>query len=286
MDDFNISDHFNTDGTVNTEGPGLATLAGEEHAESQSYKDVKNLQSFVKAAFDTHAKVGEKLENVIQKPGENATDEEKVAYRKALNAERGAPKTGAEYEFNRVEGLPHDETKEAEFREFCCTNEIPKDTAKAMWDWYHGGQKVLAEANTKAETEAAEQAEQKLREDWAGDKMIENPRLAYAAIQALGPELFADMWEDFKGPSGEMVKGLKTRLTESNVYDAPGDLAKWRECGIDTGQLRHYEVIGRRMLGAKILPGEKTAGAGSDMDEATKARINAENAGSPGMEVK
>ena len=284
-DEFDLSSHINGDGTFNADGPGLAVLAGPDHAESQSFKDAKDFPAFVKAAFDTHAMVGKKMDNVIQKPADDASDADRAAYRKTLNSERGAPKTGAEYEFTRLEGLGYDDAKEAEFREFCCRLEVPRDTAKEMWDFYHNGIKSTAEANAKSEETATEDAEKKLREDWPGEAMIEKPRLAYLAINEFGPELFGDMWEDFKGPSGDMVKGLKTMLKETGVYDSPGDLAKWRQCGIDSEQLRHYEIIGRRMKVGKTLTSDAGGKIVSDMDEATKARINAENAGSPGMQI-
>lgn len=278
---FDLSDHFNSDGTVNAEGPGLATLAGDEHKESQSYKDAKDFPSFVKAAFDTHAMVGKKLENVIQKPGENATDADRAEYRKILNAERGAAKDGAEYELTAVEGLPFDKAKEAEFREFCCKGEVPKDTAKAMWDWYHDGQKVAHTAALEAETNAENTRIENLRTAWPGEKMIINPRFAYNALMAFGPKVYPDFWPDIKGEDGQVHKGLGTNLAESKVYDSPGDFEKWAKCGIGAEQLLLFAAIGEGMKSGSVLTTEGAGGgkkSENEMTESQEAEVEACNA--------
>ena len=253
---FDISDHFNTDGSINADGPGLATLAGEGHEESKSYADVVDLPSFVKAAFDTHAKVGKKLENVIQKPAADATDEQKAEYRSILNTERGAPKSGSEYELTRIDGITYDDAKEAEFRELLAKGQVPKDTAKILWDWYHNDLAKQVTTAREAE-ETAEKVEiEKLQTDWQGDKMTVNGRLIYKLLQEIGEELYPDMWEDFTGEGGKVVKGSKSILAELNINDSPGDFEKWAKGGFGTQQLRFLEVLARRIMAGKLLSSE------------------------------
>lgn len=285
---FDISEHFNSDGSINPDGPGLHTLAGPDHADSQSYKDAKDFPSFVKAAYDTHAMVGKKLDNVIQKPGGNATEDETKAYRTTLNKARGAPESGSEYEFPRPDGVPYNEKREAEFRELLCKGGVPKDTAKMIWDWHNGNMVTDHTAGKEAAATAETVKQDKLRIDWPGDAMIEKPRLAYNAIQELGPDLLPDAWEDFKGPDGNTIKGIKSMMAEEKIYDSPGDLAKWNKIGISVDTLKYYEVLGRRMQIKPLLTSEGSAGSGSlsDTEEAEKNRINAENRLSPGMQVK
>ncbi len=288
--DFNISDHFNSDGTVNAEGPGLHTLAGPDHAGTKCFEDVKDFQSLIKLTADTKSLTGKQakqIENSIQNIGENAIGDEIKAHRSQLNKARGAPEAGSEYEFARPEGVSYNEKREAEFREFMFVNEVPKDTAKTIWDWYHA---IIAADHTdmkKTESEALDKQRETLRTDWPGQAMIEKPRLALDALMELGAELYPNIWEDFKGPSGEMIKGSKNRLIEAKLSDSPGDLNKWFDCGFDTGQIRQLEVLGRRMQIKPLLNSEGGGtGGGSDMEQAEKNRINAENAGSPGMQVK
>ncbi|HUT45544.1 MAG TPA: hypothetical protein VMX36_04630 [Sedimentisphaerales bacterium] len=285
--DFNLSDFFNEDGTINADGPGLSTLAGPDHANSQSYKDVKDCHSFVKAAFDTHAKVGKKLDNVIQKPGKDASDADKAAYRASLKAELGAVKSGAEYEFARPEKLPagmgYDEAMEAQFRELFAKTGMAKDEAKQLYDAYNEYQVARYNTAAKAEAEQIKLDDDQLRVDWPGEKMLTNPRLAYQAMAALGAEAFPKLWNGWTEADGTVIQGLDARLKEAKIFDSPGDLAKWRACGVDTSMLRLYSVIGARMDGAKMLTGDsagkKTVMAGGkEISEAEQAQVDAANA--------
>ena len=289
-EEFNISDHFNSDGTVNADGPGLHTLAGPDHAESKCFEDVKDFQSLVKLTADTKSLTGKQakqIENSIQNIGENATDDEIAAHRSQLNKARGAPESGSEYEFARPEGVPYNEKREAEFREFMFANEVPKDTAKTIWDWYSA---IITGDHTdlkKTETDALDKQRETLRTDWPGQAMIEKPRLALNALMELGSELYPNIWKDFEGPSGQTIKGSKNRILDAKLGDSPGDLEKWFDCGFDTGQIRQLEVLGRRMQIKPLLNSEGGGtGGASDIEQAQKNRINAENRLSPGMQVE
>ena len=287
-DEFNITDHFNTDGTVNADGPGLATLAGPEHADTKCFDDVKDFHSFIKSHADTKSALGKKMENVIQKPGENATDADKAAYKASLKAELGAVKSGAEFEFVRPTlpaGMRYDEAMEAHFRDMFAQMGTSKEDAKLAFDGYNSY--MIAQYNKAAEAEQKQIADgdEKLRTDWAGNDMLLNTRLAYQAMQTLGAEAFPTLWKNWKTGDGTEIKGLETRLKEARIFDSPGDLAKWRACGVDTSQLRLFAVIGQRMKAGNILTGDGTPGTpasktpgGKELTESAQAEVDAVNA--------
>jgi len=286
--DFNVNDYVNEDGSF-VDGADIKSLAGDEHKETKCFDDIKDFQSFVKVHADTKSALGKKLDNVIQKPGENATDEEKAAFRQSMKTELGAVKSGSEYEFTRPdmpEGMFYDEQFESSMREMLAQAGVPKDEAKALYDGYN--KMMIANYTKAAEDEGKREkaADEKLRADWPGTEMTVNTRLAHAAMQALGAEAFPELWSGFKDAEGKDVKGLEQRMKESGIFDSPGDLAKWRSIGVDPSMLRLYAVIGKRMQSGQVLTGEgTTTGGGSEIPEDIKAKINAENAGSPGFEV-
>ena len=283
---FDLSQHFNNDGTVNADGPGLATLAGDEHKETKCFDDIKDIQSFAKSHADTKSALGKKLENVIQKPAADASDEDKAAYRTSLKDELGSVKSGAEFEFTRPDlpkGMHYDEAMEAQFRELFAQVGMPKDEAKVLFDAYSKGQVDRYNTAAEAEQNQIKADDDQLLVDWPGEKMIVNPRLAFAAMKALGAEAFPRLWNGWKEADGTVIPGLEARLKEANVFASPGDLTKWRACGVDTGMLRLYCVIGAKMVGAKVLTGDGagknvTTLGGKEVPEAEQAEVDAVNA--------
>jgi len=283
--DFDLSQHCNEDGTF-INPAALRTLAGPEHADSKCFDDVKDFPSLVKSHADTKSALGKKLENVIQKPSADASEEDRTAYRASLKTELGAVKSGAEYEFARAElpaGMPYDEAMEAQFRELFAKTGTPKDEAKQIYEAYSAYQIAKHNAAAVAEQNQIKDDDEKLRTDWPGEKMLVNPRLALAGMEALGAEAFPRLWNGWTEADGTVVAGLEARLKKAKIFDSPGDLAKWRACGVDTSMLRLYCVIGKKMVGAKMLSGDGAGKkpamvGGKEVTEAQQAEVDAVNA--------
>jgi hypothetical protein len=279
--DFNLSDHVNDDGTF-VNPSALKALAGDEHKDTKCFDDIKDFQSFVKVHADTKSALGKRLENVIQKPGKDATDAEKAAYRASLKAELGAVKSGAEYEFKRPDlpaGMQYDEAMETQFREIFAKAGVPKEDAKGFYDAYNAGMLAKHKAAAEAETRQIGTEDEQLRKDWTGNDMLVNPRMAFAAMKSLGAEAFPKLWAGWTEPDGTVIKGLEVRLKEANIFDSPGDLAKWRACGVDPSMLRLYCVLGRKMIGANMLTGDGNAKpAAKGMTPTLQAEVDACNA--------
>ena len=283
--DFNLSEHCNDDGTF-INPANLRTLAGTEHAETKCFDDMKDFPGLVKFAAETKSAYGKKLENVIQKPAADASDEEKAAYRASLKTELGAVKSGAEYEVTRPDlpkGMYYDEALEGKVRDLLAKAGVPKDEGKAIFDGFNNHQLARHKALAEAETRQIEADDNQLRADWPGDDMVVKPRLAFAAMQALGAEAFPKLWNGWKEADGSQIEGLEARLKKAAIFDSPGDLAKWRECGVDTSMLRLYSVIGERMKVGNVLTGDGLGKpavmvGGKEISEAQQAEVEAVNA--------
>ena len=283
--DFNLSEHCNDDGTF-INPAALKSLAGPEHAETKCFDDVKDFPSLVKFAAETKSAIGKRLENVIQKPGKDATDADKAVYRASLKTELGAVKSGAEYEFSRPvlpAGMQYDDVLEGKVRDMFAKAGVPKDEAKEIFETFNNHQLAMHKAYAEAETRQIAADDDQLRKDWPGNDMVVKPRLAFAAMKALGADAFPKLWNGWAEADGSQIEGLEARLKKAAIFDSPGDLAKWRECGVDTSMLRLYSVIGEKMKAGNILLGDGAGRApvmvgGKEISEAQQAEVAAVNA--------
>lgn len=257
MDNFVLSDHVKEDGSLNADGPGLATLAGPDHTEIKCFDDIKDFSSLVKFSADTKSKLGEKvklLERAIIKPADGASDEDRANYRNTILTELGGeiPKSGAEYVFVRPvmpKGLPYRDDIESSFREFFAENHVPKGMAAKLYDKFMAD--TIAEHNERIKTQKQQHDldVEAVNKDWPGDALTVNTRNAYNAMIVYGSD-------DTTAEDGTVVKGLKTLLKESGVYGSPGDFDKWLSLGITPDQIRLWSKIGKDMQSGTILPGE------------------------------
>lgn len=257
--DFNISDYVNEDGSFNDDGPGLNTLAGEIHKESKSYGDVKNFPAFVKAAFDSHALVGKKLENVIQRPEENATDEQKADFRKLLLKELGARESADQFNI-QLPDIPEnmrtpqdDEILDKWIGRFVEMG-MPEELAQGLINHFVADNIQSHNDYVKAENEAFERSKNEFKARHKGDDEIKDLRIAHDALMRFGSD---DIVKD-----GQTIKGLKTLLEEDKIYDTPTDYEKWRKLGLKPDQLEVWANIGNRMQSGLSLKDEDTGNQG------------------------
>jgi len=232
--DFNLTEHIGEDGNF-TEGfaPAATASLGEGYQDSKVLEGITNPAGLIKAYADTKTAYGKKLEGVIAKPGENATDEEKASYRKTMLAELGTPESPDDYNFNRPESLPdgmtYDEEFEGAFRQLFHEVGMPADMAKSLADKFN-------EVQVARHVAAVEQAKQKLTEeatqldkDWPGEKSTLNNRHAFKAIMQFGTE------------------ELKTLLKEANISTNPTNHDAWNKLNISPSQRRIWSNIGAAM---------------------------------------
>lgn len=244
----------------------LPGAIGEEHKGTQLFDDIPDVQTLCKRFADTKTAYDKKLDNVIQKPPDDAPDEVKATYRSELATASGAPAAASEYEFFKSEKLPEgmERSQELEdrFRQVFFEHKTPKALVKALSQVFEESQVAaftsVMETDQQAADEAAKVAAEKadaeqrtfdegctaLKTEWPGEKLAGNARISLAAIEKFG--------------SDELITNLK----KANMYENAADLAAWKTAGIPLATLRLFHKVGLATLDASVLGGGK-GGAGS-----------------------
>ena len=250
MPDVNIMEHINADtgDFADTFKDQIVGIAGEEFKGTKVFDDVPNLSTLVKNYAHTKTAFGKKLEGVIQRPKEDASEEDKTAFRNGLLTELGASDKPDDYVFPEVEGMAYHPEVAKEFQNYFVENKYPVGMANSLIEKWNETQVSLAKAQLEAQQAQHEADYAELEKDpkWTGDKMVENGRTVFAAIM--------DLCED---------KDLQSLLTKSKINDDPGNHQKWTELGFDTRQRRIWLRIGTAMKSAVPPPNEEGGPADS-----------------------
>ena len=276
----NVADFVNADGTF-VEGANLHTLAGDDYKESQALADVKNFESLIKVAIDSKAQASKKLENVIQRPGENADEETVKAFKNTLLTEAGMARVEKPEDYNFVaptdlpEGLVYDTELEKYYRNLFFEAGVPKELAESIFNaenkrMIEAHIAEIAEAKKVHDIEVAE-----LKSENPGETIKEFVRIAHNALMNYASD---DVIKD-----GQTIKGLKTLIKETKLYDNPTDFDKWLELGISVNQLRMWNKIGQDMKAGKIQTNDRLKANETNADIAF---INKVNAQTPEFQIK
>ena len=261
MDGFDAGAIFTEDGSFTDAGrQAMVSAAGEGHEETTLFDDVKGFSGLCKRFADTKTSHDKKLENVIQKPADDATEEVKTAYRNQLAEASGAPKDASGYEFFKAEKLPEgmersqqmEDDVRAIFHKHGASAALVKDMSEYFENAQIGAFNGLVESDKKVAAEKAD-AEQKLfdegctalKTEWPGDDLAKNARISLAAINQFATD--------------ELKKGLAA----ANMYENATDLTKWKEAGVKLETLRIFHNVGLKTLDAETLGGKPGATAGA-----------------------
>jgi hypothetical protein len=213
-------------------------MLGDEYKDSKFLETTPDLVSLMKAGIDTKSALGKKLENVIQKPGENATEQELADYNKALKEARGAPDSVEAYDWKPPDGQTHDENLVKLFKEVFLEIGLPPSDAEVLvgkWDAYQAQVVAQMQAAQKAADDAEDAA-------WTtahpGDSAVTDGRTAVKALLMYAGEDFAK------------------EVKEAKLIDDPGNLAKWRKLGISPASIDFYTKIGKDMKADTAITNE------------------------------
>lgn len=129
----------------------------------------------IQAFVDLHEKAGK----MLSIPGENATDDERAAFLKAL----GRPETADGYTFAKPDGLPdglpYSEESEKAFKAYFHELGLTDAVAGKLWEKYH---EVAAKGQTDRQQEekaATDKAIETLQGEWKGDTFKANTERAH-----------------------------------------------------------------------------------------------------------
>jgi hypothetical protein len=146
------------------------------HEAFSAYKTKTDLWQGHIDAMTARKDLEAKLENVIPKLPENATDEQKAAFRTAI----GVPDTPDAYELDIPEGVPVDEDFMGAFKQWAHKAGLPKDAVKGLSSDYNA---YVAQRMAEAD-KAREAGMDTIKKEWGTDfdKNVEITRRGEAKL--------------------------------------------------------------------------------------------------------
>ena len=223
---------------------GLPDMLGEDHVGSKVMDDIPNLSMLVKRHADTKSKLGERLDNVIHKPGDDADETVKAEFTKTLLTHLGVAKEASDFGFEKPdqpEDMGYDEEKVAEYAKWCIDNNVPINIAKLYFDKHNAEQKGIFETGVEATKAALAEQEEQWQKDCdeftdkhPGLELSKGLRAALKAIETFNKN----------NPDPDFLK----KLRESDLYTHPENYKAWREAGIDIRSLWNWEEVGLSLL--------------------------------------
>jgi hypothetical protein len=226
-----------------TEAYNPTEILGEGYEDYKGLADVKSIQQLTKFAADNHRAFGKKMENIIQIPKDDASDEDKAAFNATLREKLGIPAGEGDYKWPQPE-----EGKEDPYT----------DETKAFWNhvFKEAGLNQsqadaliakVAEYNTAAgekhKSDLEEQIAQQMKEDieafdkiYPGDKKPEALRHVLKAIEEFGSD------------------ALKAVVKEQGLYD-DHNLEKWADY-VPLNNLPFLANVGMKAANATMPKGE------------------------------
>ena len=185
--------------------PDLAGfMAGATAEQKEKYadyfKDMKKLPELI----DKHMELVDKAGKAIEKPGDDATDEEVAAYREAA----GIPKTAEEYDLGELpEGTEKDPELDKWFRATALKSDLSVAQAKTVFsDW---NTMVAAEIKiiNQEKEDAKKACDVELRKEYGKDYDV-NMAMSKRILNIGGPELWQHMNETGIGSDPRFVRAI------------------------------------------------------------------------------
>lgn len=227
--------------------PAILTELGDDYKDSKLLDGVADTTALAKRFMDTKVAYDTKQEGVIQKPGEDATDEQKAEYESALKKELGAGESLNDYTLPDT-GVERSEELIQAIKQAYLDEGISPAAATRMIEKLDG----VYTASQKAAAEAAEVEYQNDVKDYQkehpGDTATTAPRMALKAMLQF---------------AGKHNPALAKSIIDSKILDTPNDFAALRKIGISPAQLRTWEPIAEAMQSDKAITNEGTPTPGT-----------------------
>ncbi len=257
----NFTDALNEQGAFSADFVAqLPSLAGEEHKDTKMFENTPDLPSLVKSYADTKSALGKKLENVIQKPADDANDEQKAEYNtQLLSALGGNVEKAEDYALTTKpegwpEGLPFDEKLMEDFQNFFHEKKWPVSMAQEAIAKYHEILLQRVDEQLKGEEKVFNDQVTARKAEWKGDELTKKTRTAAKAMLQFS--------------SSERIEKIK----ESKLLDKPTDFEVWRNLYVAPDQVVVWANIGEAMGSDNPPSNEGGPGneGGSDRKKALK----------------
>jgi len=234
---------------------GKETLNHEDGSPIKMFETTPTLGSLVKLAFDTKTAQGKKLDNVIQKPADGASEEDVSKYMAELDAARGVPTESQNYEFPLGEGETEEKlyTEEhiTEYKKFAKEHNIPS----SVFNGFVHLNRKLAAAQTASILQKVQDAEnvvvEKLKKDNPGEK-----------LGLAGKQVFNAL-SKFNKNNPEFLAKLK----ESGVFENPTDFQRWTNAGVTAKNFSAWLEIAQELKISHSADGATGGKGGSVLTE-------------------
>lgn len=235
----------------------LPALAGDAHKGTKVFEATPGLPSMAKAYADTKSAYGEKLENVIQKLPEGATDEQKAEYRSKLLSYLGVPEKVEDYALTTKpegwpDGLPFDDAFMKELQDYFFEKEVPLSMGQELVAKYHEILLQRVDEQLKAEEKIFDDQVTARKAAWKGDELTKKTRTAAKAMLQFSTK--------------ERIEKIK----ESKLLDNPTDFEIWRSLYVAPDQTVVWANIGEAM-GSDNPPSDEGGAGGAGGSDRKKA---------------
>lgn len=235
---------------------GRESMNNEDGTPDKTFENITTLGGLAKSYAETKKLTGEqgtKIGRGFFPPADDASDEDKAAFRGSLLRRLGHPEGPEGYKFpDPPDGRKYAEGEQAKWSAMAHAAGVPQDIFTAFVSARHAemveNDKVAAEAADTARTQAVEAIEKD--PEWAGDKKAVNLRTIYNTIGKFGtPE-------------------LRAAIKEAGLYDNH-DMKAWTDL-VGVTSMPFLLKVGQDMsVGAGELPaGELSQHAGPDVKAA------------------
>ena len=228
------------------------SMLGDEYNDTKSFEGTTDLVTIMKRFVDNHAAIGKKLENVIQKPGENATDQEKAEYEVLLKEALGAGKSLEDYVLGD-NGVPRDEAFTKFLQQAFLDEGLSPAVAKRLVEKLDKGYLEKQALVASADQQTYDDEVKAYKATHLGPKLITGPRIALKAMLQFAAEV-----------DPELAKAI----VENKVLEDPGNFELLKKIGVGPSQLRIWEPIGEAMKSDMAITNEgKPTNADNNLPE-------------------
>lgn len=276
----NFVDHIGDDGNF---GSGFKDAAighlGKDFAETKVLDDVTSVAGLVKHFAHTkrdHGRLGKQLENSIQRPGDKATDTDKLKFKQGLLKELGSstdPAAFTIYGDEWPEELGKNEEYEKHLRDTFVKHGIPVDSANGIVADNNRYYIASLEKGAKDQAKKWDDSWDALGVDWPGEQKAANIRLAVQAMLALDTN--KDRTDLLRPKSETNKNGL-------DLFNDPTNAEKWRKMGIAMSAIKQWHHIATKTSAGTMVSG---AGGTGGAKSAEVEACNAINKNSPELQM-
>jgi len=216
-----------------------------EHPKLQGYKSPADL---ARAWWGQEQVIGKKAVGLV-KPGDDASDADKAAYRSELRKMLGVPEKAEDYAFDLPQGVGKDDPMATWFRQAAHKHGLPPEEAKGLVESYLN--------------DFARPYWQKAQESAEAENKARKAEVATALETAYGsPEKAAEACETAKRGFEAAASAAKLTPEEAKSYlDTFGD---------STGMVKVWEFVGRLFKEGRFVDGPGGGGQGTDLEQSTQ----------------